>query len=162
MANIISSNHELFKKDIINSFLKKSIKIARDLDIGCYDKLVLNEDIFTIPQNTILKDSNDCIFESHKKYIDIHIVIEGKETVELLDLSKLDIQPYECNYEDDYFLYSSAIMDERIVLDKTQIAIFGFNDLHKVGIKTKNHDSSVKKVVLKISKNLFEREFIYE
>ena len=59
MANIISSNHKLFKDDTINDFLKKSVVIARGLDIGSYDKLILNEDVFSIPQNTILKDSKD-------------------------------------------------------------------------------------------------------
>lgn len=162
MANIISNNHKLFKDETINIFLKKSITIARDLDIGSYEKLVLNDDIFSIPQNTILKDSKDSIYEVHKKYIDIHIVIEGKETIELLDLTNLDIQPYESNHENDYFLYSSAAMGERVILDRTKIAVFGFNDIHKVGIKSTNNDISVKKVVLKISKSLFEKEFIYE
>ena len=162
MADIISSNHKLFKDDTLNDFLKESVAIARGLEVGSYDKLVLNQDVFSIPQNTILKDSKDCIYESHKKYIDIHIVIEGKEKVELIDLTKLDMKAYEANYENDYFLYSSDIVDKSIILDEMQIAVLGFNDVHKVGIKSVNDDISVKKVVLKVSKILFEKEFIYE
>lgn len=162
MANIISSNHKLFKDDAINDFLKMSVVIARGLDIGSYDKLVLNQDVFSIPQNTILKDSKDGIYESHKEYIDIHIVIEGKETVELIDLTKLDIKSYEANYENDYFLYRSDTIEKSIILDESKIAVFGFDDIHKVGIKSINDDISVRKVVLKVTKSLFEKEFIYE
>jgi len=162
MANIILSNQIFFKDNTINDFLKKSLLIARGLDIGCYDKLVFNQDIFSIPQNTILKDSKDCIYESHKEYIDIHIVIEGKETVELIDLDKLAVEPYEVNYENDYFLYSSDEMAEKIVLDQMSIVVFGFNDVHKVCIKSTDSDISVKKVVLKVRKCTFEKEFINE
>ena len=64
--------------------------------------------------NTILKDSKDCIYESHKGYIDIHIVIEGKETVELIDLDNLTVEPYEVNFENDNFLYHSDEMEEKL------------------------------------------------
>ena len=162
MANIISSKNKLFKDTSINNFLKKSIVSARDIDIGNYDKLVLNKDVFSIPQNTILIDSIDCIYESHKKYIDIHILIEGEEAVELINLKNLDIEPYETNYENDYFLYTSDTVEKNIILDKTKIAIFGFNDIHKVCIKSANGCISVRKVVLKVTQSLFEKEFIYE
>ena len=42
------------------------------------------------------------------------------------------------------------------------IAIFGFNDVHKVCIKSANDDVSVRKVVLKVRQSVFEKEFIYE
>jgi len=162
MANIISSNHKLFKDKTINDFIEKSVLIARGLDIGCFDKLVLNQDIFSIPKNTILKDSKNCIYESHKEYIDIHIVIEGRETVELIDLKKSTIEPYEVNYENDYFLYRSALTEDKIVLNEMSVAIFGFDDIHKVCIKSRKDDVSVKKVVLKIKQSIFEKEFIGE
>lgn len=162
MKIIVSSNHKLFKDSVMNDFLKESMMVARSLDTRSYDKLMLNEDFFSIPQNTLLKDSKDCIYESHKKYIDIHIVVEGKEAVELIDLAKSSVVPYEANYENDYFLYHSDTVEKRIILDEIQIAVFDFDDVHKVGIKSTNDEVSVRKVVLKVTKSLFEREFINE
>lgn len=165
MAYIVNVKDRLFSDICTNNkillFLEKSIEVARKLDIGCYEKLILNDTIFSIPQNTLLKSSLECIFESHKEYIDIHIIINGVENIELLDIKEVST-PYEENIENDYFLYKSDEDTKKVILDQDRIGIFLFEDIHKVGIKSSYVENNVVKVVLKIKKNVFEKEFIYE
>lgn len=150
----------IFKNESLLLFIEKSMEVAKKLDIGCYEKLILDDSTFSIPQNTLLKCKSDCIYESHKKYIDIHIIVNGIENIELLDIDGLH-KLYEENFENDYYLYTSKLDTKKIVLDKNTIGIFLFEDIHKVGIESSGIQQNIVKVVLKIKKNIFEKEFIY-
>ncbi len=161
MAKIIQSTTSLFKDFKINNFLVNSIKIAEKLDKGKYEKIIFDDDIFSIPQNTILKKSMDCVYESHKEYIDIHVVVSGAEAVELVDVSDTK-SPYEENLENDYYLYKNSLNPKKIILNNQRITILFFDDVHKVGIEISTQIDSVIKVVLKIKKTRFDKEFINE
>ena len=160
MAKFIERNSLLFRDKEILQFLEESIDVAKNLEVGTYDKLILNNDIFSIPQNTYLKESADCVFESHKEYIDIHVIINGTENIELLHTND-NHQIYEKNTNNDYYLYTSNINAKKTVLNEKMLAIFFFEDIHKVGIVSNSNNNHIVKVVLKIKKNLFEKEISY-
>lgn len=83
--------------------------------------------------------------EAHKKYIDIHYVVEGKELFGWKPTGSCLLPDFEFNYEDDYILYSD--MDfSTIRLEKGMAAIVFPEDAHAPGIET----IDLKKVVLKI------------
>jgi len=152
---------KLFKNKNIVSFIYDGIDKAKQLSEGKYNRLVYDSSFFLILQNSILKNSTDCVFESHKEYIDVHIVIDGRERIELLDVKDVDF-PYESSIENDYYLYKSELDSQKYILDKNKIAIFDFHDVHKVGIRTSDKPDSVIKIVLKMKKDKFEEEFINE
>lgn len=77
-------------------------------------------------------------------------------------MAKSSVVPYEANYENDYFLYRNDALEKSIVLDENRVIIFCFDDIPRVGIKSTNGAISVRKVVLKVTKSLFEKEFTYE
>lgn len=162
MTEIISSNFSLFKSNKINTFLLESITVAKNLDLGKYKKLVYDEDIFSIAQYNILKKSEECFFESHKEYIDIHIIVKGQEEIEIIDI--IDINNcYENSIENDYYLYIKkiGIVPKKVQLNNKTMAILFFEDVHKTGISIGTKESSVLKVVIKIKKNKFYKEFIH-
>mgnify|MGYP000090625510 CR=1 FL=1 len=150
----------VFKKMEINELVQNSIKIAKNLKVGEYKKIIFDNDIFIIAQNTMLKDKSDCIYESHKKYIDIHYSIEGTEDIEVININDIG-KPYESNFENDYYLYSSNYVEKKITLDSNELIIFSFDDVHKVGINQGNNNSIIK-IVIKITKEIFEKEFTRE
>lgn len=143
----------------IRSFIQECMTLAGTVQKNSYTKSIYDENIFAIIQNVDLKDSSEGIFESHKKYIDVHIIVEGAETIELMK-SSADFLHYDSDESKDYYLYKSGSKhtDTRI-LSKNMLAVFMFDDLHKTGIHTNKVNKNVVKVVLKVEKNVFCREF---
>lgn len=151
----------LFKSDDLNKFIDENINIALSLESGEYQKNIFNEDLFVIPQNVLLKSFEDTVYESHKKFYDIHYIIEGSEKMALLNINEIN-KPFEENLENDYFLYKSDLTFEELILCNNQFVVFDFSNVHKVGIKNDINIDNVKKIVIKIKKDFFEKEFIHE
>ena len=150
----------IFKNTEINKLVQDSLIIAKDLKAGEYKKIILDSNIFIIAQNTILKEKCDCFYESHKKYIDIHYSIEGSEGIDVININNMG-KPYERNVEHDYYLYNSYNSEKEFTLNSNELIVFSFEDAHKVGIKKKGHNSIIK-IVIKITKEIFEKEFMYD
>ena len=91
------------------------------------------------------KDS-DKVFETHKKYIDVHYVIIGEETVLWGDSFNEEIKTYQ---EDEDYSLGKIEKSNAIILNNHMLAIFLPNEPHKAGIKI-NKISKIKKAVFKI------------
>ena len=157
----IENHYPLFRDQKINNLIQDNINIALSLKEGEHQKNVYSDDLFVIPQNTLLKSSQNCIYELHKEYIDIHYMIKGKETINLLKLNDVK-KPFEMNIQSDYYLYKSKVSPRKLVLSSSQLVIFTFDNVHKVGIQSLENVKSVIKIVIKIKKNLFDKDFINE
>lgn len=151
----------LFKSDDLNKFINENINIALSLKSGEYQKNIFNEDLFVIPQNVLLKSFEDTNYESHKFFYDIHYILEGCERMAHINIDEIN-KPFEENLQNDYFLYKSALNFEELVLCKNQFVVFDFSNVHKVGIKNDVNINNVRKIVIKIKKEFFEKEFINE
>jgi len=151
---------DIFNDKELVGFLYRSIELARKLEVGKFKKLIFNDDVFAISQNITLKSCSDGVFESHKEYIDVHIVVEGREAVEMMSVSDMP-EPYDKCMDNDYYLYKFEKCSSKVTLDKNKIAVFLFDDGHKVGLEADGSIENVAKVVLKIKENAFKKEFIY-
>lgn len=67
----------------------KELKISEQ-DIG--KKQIVNENFYYTIQSYMTKPSNECKLESHRKYVDIQIIILGNEAMDIADISRLHIQ----------------------------------------------------------------------
>lgn len=152
-------NKPLFKSNEINDFLNYNINDCLSLKSGELKKVLFNDELFLILQNTELKDSKECIFESHKEYFDIHYIIEGKEKMKLIELNNLET-PYESNILNDYYLYRTNKLGDEVILNKNEFIIFPFDTVHKVGIISDDLDNTIIKIVIKIKKSLFDKELV--
>ena len=74
-------------------FLKKTN--LEQLELG---KLVINDWLYINVQEYITKDLSEGRFESHKKYVDIQMMIDGTEAIETSDIDKLEL---ETAYDED-------------------------------------------------------------
>lgn len=63
----------------------------RNLDIGTYH---ISPEVILMVQSNQLSESFDHIFEYHKKYLDIHYVIEGHEVIKLGKGDKVEVEEY--------------------------------------------------------------------
>jgi YhcH/YjgK/YiaL family protein len=93
------------------------------------------------------KPASECKLESHVKYIDIQLMLEGEEQVGYL--AKCNQQPTEMyNHEKDVMFFSEEVSVFKFT--KGQFAIFFPTDLHQPGIQS-GENTNVRKVVLKVA-----------
>lgn len=70
----------------------------RDLNIPKDAFVVVNDKFFYSILSYNTKPANECKLESHRKYIDIQIIVDGEESIEVVDISKLKVK--ECYDEE--------------------------------------------------------------
>lgn len=97
------------------------------------------------------KEFENCKFEAHKKYIDIQILLEGKERLDCRSIDQLEIlQEYDEERDVMFFKNSSQNFDS-VVLEPGRFVFIYPWEAHKpqifIGCK------SVKKIVVKIAVN---------
>ncbi len=126
------------------AFLKtndlKSLEVKRhDID---------GENLYAIVSEYITKNVEDAKFESHRKYADIQLVIDGKEQMSVADLSKKAevLTPYD-EAKDLEFMTVNECSDYIATHDK--FFLFFPSDLHRPGVKV-GENAQVKKIVVKV------------
>ncbi|UKS54049.1 YhcH/YjgK/YiaL family protein [Mycoplasma feriruminatoris] len=124
----------------INFINQTNLKDLKDGINVISDTLFYNKFI----TNTIEK--NNAVFESHKKYLDLHILISGDEFIGHEFVDDLNEQ-VEYNLKDDVCLYKTKTT-KTIYQNNQSFALFFFTDAHSPKIKA-NCDQ-ITKVVFKI------------
>lgn len=67
----------------------KGLKVTEE-DSG--KKVIVNDDFFYSVQSYITKDEKECSLESHRKYIDIQLMLSGNEVMDICDTSRLSVK----------------------------------------------------------------------
>nr|WP_307775962.1 YhcH/YjgK/YiaL family protein [uncultured Cetobacterium sp.] len=116
---------------------------------GTLGKNEINGDeVFFNLQECETKILSECFFEGHKKYIDIHVVIEGEENI---GYSLKDILKEKTEYNDESdFQVLEGIEEHRFKMDTENFIIFFPDEPHMPLIATDDKPSKLKKVVFKI------------
>lgn len=114
------------------------------MPLGTYE--VEGKEIFAIVNEYETKDAIECVWEAHRKYIDIHYVLRGSE---LIGTTLLTNQPPTKDYdvENDYLLFGEGASKQ--VLQPGMFAIFYPHDIHSTSHHP-NSKSFVRKVVMKV------------
>lgn len=86
------------------------------------------------------------LFEAHRKYIDIHYLLEGSEIIEITDVKKLKITK---DYDDQADALLGTAEGSSYLLKKGQFMVVFPEEAHMPGIKTAE-DKEVKKAVVKV------------
>lgn len=96
------------------------------------------------------KNRQTKLFESHKKYIDIQIILSGHEIISIKDINNLNIcKPYILNNDVAFYLNEPA--DEEILLENGKALVLFPNDGHMPGISPNDGISEkIRKLVFKI------------
>ena len=113
------------------------------IESGKYE--IDNDNIFAIVQEYDTKEEQDCVLESHHKYIDIQYIIKGTELMGVAFLN--DQVVVEENLEKDYTFYKAET--SMLKVEEGMFTIFFPEDLHRPGVKL-DQIAKVKKVVVKV------------
>lgn len=128
----------------------KSLKKIEGFDISKYQKGkfdISNDVFFGIGLEYETKNETECLWEAHKKYLDIHYIIEGEE---IIDIAQTDTMSptMAFDYKNDYQLFEGK-KQQSIILRKGDFLALYPNECHKTAIKITT-PTSVKKIVFKI------------
>lgn len=119
-----------------------------DVKLGRYE---LTDDIYVNVESYDTKNISSGKFESHKKYIDIQLLLAGKEQIFITDVnSDLSVLvPY--SEEKDIVFYSNNINSANsVVLDGTNFVMLFPHEAHAPQISVDETINNVIKVVAKI------------
>lgn len=106
------------------------------------------DNIFVNPVCLHTKPENECLYEAHRRYADIHFIVEGCEKIIVRDIESLTVvQPY--NVEKDIGFYTCESGGIVCILKPGDFLVCYPQDAHKVAIAV-DSPSLVKKLVGKI------------
>ena len=93
-------------------------------------------------------DEKNKPFESHRKYVDIQLLLDGEEIMQVTDIDRLLT---ETNYDDvkDVFLYAPSNMTASTLLRPGSIMILYPRDAHR-SMSIGDNAAKVKKIVGKV------------
>lgn len=111
---------------------------------------LIDDILLANPVKFISKQENTCLFEAHKKYIDLHYMVKGEEIISIANTSSL-IQTTSYELEKDIAFYD-GISDGKYLLKPGLFMVCWPNDAHKVGVMN-NTPTEVQKIVFKIKIN---------
>lgn len=113
----------------------------------------IEEDIlFYNPIELVTKDEEVLAYEAHKKYIDIHYIMEGHERININNVANLTpATPYD--EQNDFSLFTGNSKSTCILSPGNFVILFP-HEAHMVGVIDKVSET-VKKVVFKLNTNSF-------
>jgi biofilm protein TabA len=116
---------------------------------GDSDKVDLGGGVFVIEQAYQTRLRADGFFESHRKYIDVQVVLEGEELMEVADVGRMTVrQPY--NQERDLVVYEDSTEASHLRVYPGQVAIFFPTDAHMPTLRIRAEPVLVRKAVVKV------------
>ena len=131
--------------DFVKTILNTNVQ---NLKLGRYE---LNDKIYANIETYSTKSVSEGKFEAHKKYIDIQLVLSGKEKIFVTDVNdSLNVKvPY--SEEKDIIFYSNPINDNmNVVLNGVNFVMLFPHEAHAPQISIDNDTNTVLKVVVKI------------
>lgn len=147
---IINTYNNPSNNSNLNERINKAIEYISNLDfeklnVGRYD---VSDDFYYNVQEYDAFEDGACLFESHRKYVDIQWIVEGMERLYIDDISHLELI-VEYNAEKDVVHYKENGCPSSMLLTKGSCAVLLPKDAHKPG-RVQGMHSRVKKVVGKV------------
>ncbi|MBN2545091.1 MAG: YhcH/YjgK/YiaL family protein [Spirochaetes bacterium] len=117
---------------------------------------ISGDDIFLLLVSYYSKPEQEAKLESHMKYIDIQIGLEGREIIKWQNAYKLKPNTVY-NKENDIIFYDNPdIIFNSTILHSGIFAVFFPQDAHIPGIMVNDKPEPVKKAVIKIKLDLID------
>ena len=121
----------------------------RGIAPGAAEKIDLGSGVFAIEQVYRTKPRAEAFFESHRKYIDVQVIVEGEELMEVIDASRIAVRdPYVS--ERDLVTYVDASDASEVRLLAGEAAIFFPVDVHMPSMQLRESAAVVRKTVVKV------------
>jgi len=118
------------------------------LAAGVTERIELSGGSFALDQVYVPRLRPDGFFESHRKYIDVQVIVAGEELMEVQDISRLVVsEPYLA--ERDLIKYADSADTAVLKMRAGDVAIFFPEDGHMPSLRWRTADL-VRKTVVKV------------
>lgn len=145
MDNISNYFEELPALKKVAAFTKKFYE--EKLSDGKYE--IDGERIFAMVQSYRTKpQTEEMMFEAHKKYMDVQYIVSGIETIRWAKLDKVDLVEERYSKGDDIAFYEGEVGCDFTLTKNTFLLLYP-SDAHLPGLSA-NKDVNVRKIVFKI------------
>lgn len=118
-------------------------KLFETQEAGKYE---VDTNFFYIIQEYSSKEST--IWESHRKYLDIQLIINGEEIIEVSDINHLE-SAGDYDEEKDFCGFEGKARLS-VAMGPLDLTIFYPEDVHKPGLKTSKGSMPIKKCLFKV------------
>jgi YhcH/YjgK/YiaL family protein len=121
----------------------------RGLPVGESARVELEHGVYAIEQAYRSKLRPEGFFESHRRYVDIQVVVDGEEWLEVAEVGGLAVRtPYEADR--DLIAYEDRDGASLLHLRAGEAAVFFAADGHMPGLAGPAAPAVVRKTVLKV------------
>jgi biofilm protein TabA len=135
-----------------NKYFRKIYDLISQTDFS-----KISDGLHEIDKNTIFyniisyetKNYKEIVAESHKKYIDIHYILNGEEIIGYSDYKNEKTIAAKYNIEKDAELFSNILNENFFVLKRGMFAIFYPQEIHRPGMLYEKK-CKVRKIIFKI------------
>jgi YhcH/YjgK/YiaL family protein len=137
-----------YLSDVLREGSSAALRI-RGIPVGETQKIELGKGVFALEQVYRSKVRADGFFESHRKYIDVQVVLDGYEWMEVADVGATTVrQPY--NSERDFIVYENVPEASALRVGAGDVAVFFPADVHMPALCGKEGALVVRKTVVKV------------
>lgn len=130
--------------------ISKALDYLANLDLQTMPKektFLEGEILIANPLSFITKNASECVFEAHRKYIDVHCCYAGIEAVSIASADGLrETKPYQAEIDTAY--YEGHTASTCVLTPGTFLVCFP-EDVHRTGEKA-DFVSDIKKIVVKV------------
>ncbi len=141
-----------------NESLAKDIQFCIDYAVKNRDKILTMENgSYDVGDNGIkmnvgkyfTKQEKDKFWESHRKYLDVQIMIDGSERVAINDIRNMSEKSFDSE-RDLVILEGNKLFD--VVIENGDVLVFFPNDVHKpeLDVLESNNSENKRKIVTKV------------
>lgn len=148
---IIDSIKNASKYYSVHPEFKKAFEaLAAITDETPDEKITVDGDNVFINLSTYTnKNVSDCLFESHKRYIDIQFVINGSEIIDVCDQDTLNFTDNRLDTDDIAFFESSEVFSRAMLTEGLFVVLFP-GEAHRPCVAPDGKGVRVRKAVAKI------------
>ena len=100
-------------------------------------------------------EESQAIWEAHRRYVDVHCVIQGKERVSVCSLVEAEVGTY---YDERDYLEAKGVPTVDLCATAGTVLCLFPNDVHRTRVcSTPNQTSKILKVIFKVPLEWFEQ-----
>lgn len=142
-----TKNYSSINKNFEKAFEFLKHNDLKELAVGKYE--IDGDNVFASVQEYITKTEEEMNWESHEKYIDIQLIVEGQELMGYAPVEGLEVKE-DLRPEKDFIIYKETLRGSNINFTNGDYAIFFPEDAHRPGCAV-GECSKVKKIVVKVA-----------
>ncbi len=132
--------------------LQKAVQYVLDLDLeladGKYE--IQGDEIFALVQTVTTGAAEEKVFESHQRYLDVQMVVDGSERQDVVLLDGADIEvTQEYDSEKDVMFFKTGGNFSTLIMEPGMFVVYGPDDGHRPGCSV-GESTEIRKVCVKI------------